>query len=525
MRNSSANACLGLILLAPVLLGQFGCGGGGGGGSSRPVAVTPQAPPPSQFTAGVFGPASNFSSQCANPRIGPQFPDAPGTSTDENNWLRSWSNELYLWYDEIVDRNPANYGTPQYFDLMKTAATTQSGTPKDQFHFTIPTDEWEALSQSGVSAGYGARFVVVSPTPPREIVIAYVTANSPAAAAGLTRGTKVLEVDGVSVVNGADADALNAGLFPSAAAQDHVFVVEDPSIFDTQTIALQSALITEDPVEILKLFDTATGPVGHLFFTQHTAPAEQGLIDAIETLAAAGVTDLFLDIRYNGGGFLDIANELAYMIAGGAAASGRVFSELQFNDRHTAFNPVTGEALAPDFFHTTTRGFSTTTGEPLPTLNLSRVFVLTTGGTCSASEAIINGLRGIDFEVIQIGSGTCGKPYGFYAPDNCGTTYFSIQFRSVNAMGFGDYPDGFAPQNLGQAGPVSLPGCAVADDLRNPIDVVGEAHFTAAMGYLEGFGCPAVPTSTPTNGLSLPKQGSTSGAIAEPRRAGAVKRP
>ncbi|MFM9598141.1 hypothetical protein ACKI1O_53780, partial [Streptomyces scabiei] len=56
-----------------------------------------------------------------------------------------------------------------------------------------------------------------------------------------------------------------------------------------------------------------------------------------------------------------------------------------------------------------------TPGTPLPSLNLERVYLLTTSSTCSASEAIINGLQGIDIEVIQIGAGTCGKPYGFYA--------------------------------------------------------------------------------------------------------------
>jgi len=75
---------------------------------------------------------------------------------------------------------------------------------------------------------------------------------------------------------------------------------------------------------------------------------------------------------------------------------------------------------------------ATVPGSALPTLNLSRVFVLTTSSTCSASEAIINGLRGADIEVIQIGSGTCGKPYGFYPTDNCATTYFTIQFSGIN---------------------------------------------------------------------------------------------
>ena len=63
----------------------------------------------------------------------------------ENNWLRSWTNDLYLWFDEVVDRNPALFTTPAYFDLLKTTATTPSGNPKDKFHFTYDTAAWVAL--------------------------------------------------------------------------------------------------------------------------------------------------------------------------------------------------------------------------------------------------------------------------------------------------------------------------------------------------------------------------------------------
>jgi len=66
-------------------------------------------------------------------------------------------------------------------------------------------------------------------------------------------------------------------------------------------------------------------------------------------------------------------------------------------------------------------------------------------GTCSASEGIINVLRGVDIDIIQIGSTTCGKPYGFVPGENCGTTYFSINFKDVNAKGTADYADGFSP--------------------------------------------------------------------------------
>src|SRR5690606_32914300 len=139
-----------------------------------------------------------------------------------------------------------------------------------------------------------------------------------------------------------------------------------------------------------------SGPVGYILFNDHIATAEAGLVDAIETLSAANVQDLVLDLRYNGGGYLAIASQLAYMIAGSARTAGQVFENTLWNDKHPSTNPVTGQPLAPMPFIDETIGLSVPEGTPLPTLNLSRVFVLTSEGTCSASESIMNGLRGVD---------------------------------------------------------------------------------------------------------------------------------
>ena len=93
--------------------------------------------------------------------------DTQGTVTDENFWIRSMSNDTYLWYDEIVDVDPGEYADPlTYFSLMRTFALTPSGRPKDQFHFTYDSEEWRQLSQSGVVSGYGAIFTLVRTTPP-----------------------------------------------------------------------------------------------------------------------------------------------------------------------------------------------------------------------------------------------------------------------------------------------------------------------------------------------------------------------
>ena len=432
--------------------------------------------------------------------------DTQGTVTDENFWIRSMSNDTYLWYDEIVDVDPGEYADPlTYFSLMRTFALTPSGRPKDQFHFTYDSEEWRQLSQSGVVSGYGAIFTLVRTTPPRQALVAYIEADSPAATAGLTRGTEILEVDGVNVASG-NADVLNSGLFPVANGESHTFLVQAFGAAEPHAITMVSQATTTDPVPVVATIETDTGKVGYLQFNDHIATAESKLIDAITLLGDEQVTDLILDVRYNGGGFLSIANELAYMI-GGTAVAGQVFYELEFNDKHPFFDPVTGGFLLPTRFRSTAVGFLGGAGVPLPTLSLPRVFVLTGGGTCSASEAIINGLNGVNVEVIQIGNSTCGKPFGFYPLENCGTTYFTIQFRSVNARGFGDFADGFSPG--GAVGGAVLPGCSVPDDYSRALGDPEELRLAAALEYRATGTCPEATGFGTRRASSLISEGVT----------------
>jgi len=517
MKQPSARLLLRTLWRAlPALpMAVLGACGGGGGGSS--------APPPSVYVPGVYLPSSTFRDLCAVPRTGDQFPDLQGTTTDENNWLRSWSNELYLWYDEIVDQDPASFSTPAYFELMKTFALTPSGSAKDQFHYTLPTDEWLSLVEGGVAAGYGAEFKLLSAAPPRDVRIAFVQPGTPAFDAGLGRGNRIIEVDGEVVATTANVEVLNDALFPTAAGQTHEFVVQEDDGTGERTVTLASDIIDIDPVNEVNVISTASGPVGYVSFTSHIAPSEAELVAAIRQLETAGVTDLVLDVRYNRGGFLDIANELAYMIAGPAAAGGNVFYAMTFSDKHPVTNPVTGEFLSPDYFLSTSQGYSVPAGLALPSLNLERLFVLTTDASCSATEAIINGLEGISVDVIQVGTTTCGKPYGFYPFDNCGTTYFSIQFAGANAVGFADYTDGFSPEDSADGG-VPLPGCETADDLSHVLGDPAEAQLAAALEYRDSGTCPAVPLSVPAGYALLKAPAGAGSAISRPPRPGLVRR-
>ena len=432
-------------------------------------SATPATPRPK------FVGSNSVINKCALPRVGAsqftgrEFPDTQGTLADEKSWLRSWSDETYLWYREIPDLNPDSYATmADWFPVVKTPALALSGAAKDRFHFTEDTESYEA-GNAGVSYGYGIKWSAVRSAPPRQWIAAVVAPDSPAALAGVNRGDSIFSIDGAIFQTTGNTSALNGGLFPPTIGESHTFVLTPADGGARKTAVLTSAAVAIRPVPVSGIINTATGKVGYIAFTTfNTFTAEKAIADAFAGLAASGgITDLVLDLRYNGGGYLFIAAETAFMIAGNARTAGKNFEITKSNDKKP-FGPDDAEA-----FYNVGSGYTggVATGQALPSLNLRRVFVLTSAGSCSASEALINGLRGIDVEVILIGGQTCGKPYGFFATSNCGTTNYSIQFTGVNNKGAGDYIDGFAPT------------CAASDDLTKQLGDPVERQLAAALSY------------------------------------------
>ena len=453
-------------LAVPLVLLLSACGGGGGDSGPAAPPVTPTGP-----TALVA--SATVANRCEKPRTGSGV-DLPGTLLDELTWVRSWIDETYLWYREVpATYQPQSFATPiSYFDVLKTTAMTASGKPKDQFHFTLPTAEWEA-AQNGIELGYGMLLAVTRTTPPRKAVITIVEPGSPAALAGLQRGDELQTIDGVDFVHASDTASvtiINAGLFPKAQGTHTLGLSRNGA---PMSVSLTAVDVSTSAVQNERIIDTPTGKVGYLTFNTHNNVAERQLVETMRRFQAAGISDLVLDVRYNGGGYLDVASELAYMIAGPQVTAGKTFEQVLFNDKTRPQAPVP--------FHAQSQGFPAPNplakGAPLPSLGLRRVTLLTTGNTCSASEAIINGLRGVDVEVNLIGGTTCGKPYGFYPAPNCGTTYFAVQFQGVNAKGFGDFADGMAPT------------CDVTDDYQHQLGDPSEGMLAAALRYRSSGSC------------------------------------
>jgi C-terminal processing protease CtpA/Prc len=513
-----------------VLATMTACGGGGsssgtdntGGGTGGGVPTAPV------WTAGQFNNESDFKNFCVSPRSGVDpynggvYPDKAGTAAHEKMWLRSWNNRTYLWYREVADVDPTTYSIPAYFNLLKTTAVTDSGVAKDQFHFTQNTADYQQQSQSGVSSGYGIEWAVGSTTVPRSFTVAYTEPNSPAALAGVKRGDFLLEVDGVDFVNetsSSGVNSLNDGLFPASTGEQHNFKFRTAENTEV-SYALNSADVISTPVQNAKVLTTSNGPVGYFQFNSYIVPAQKQLIDAVKLFRDAAISELVVDLRYNGGGLLALAGQLGYMVTGPDIIQNRYFERLQFNDKYPNTNPITGDSLSPTPFYNREINYEqgSLTDTVLPNLNLSRIYVLTTENTCSASEAFMNGLRGIDVEVIQIGGKTCGKPYGFYPTDNCGTTYFTIQFSGINSKGFGDYADGFNPTNT----PVfaaDVKGCPAADDFSRPLGDPEENMLQTALYHIDINSCldlPVVPSGVAQTSAFTSRQVIDGPAVRDP---------
>lgn len=464
------------------------CGGGGGGGSSTAPEPVPVPVEPT---------STQLAQICA--KENPYIADATGKTTigtvaDEKKWIKAYMNERYLWYRDIpkLNADDARYNVTtngalngvrsvaNYFYDSLTTLKTASGTAVDKFSFLIDTASWNGFVGS-TDLGYGWMVKSSSATGSRVITVSYVYPGTPAKSSGIQRGDQIISIDGALATDtSAQASALFAeGLSPTRAAS-HTFVLSRAGVTLTQTLLASAVNLQQAEYKVLP---TSGGKLGYLLFNSHVPGAENILVQAMTDFKQQGITDLVVDMRYNSGGYLAIANALAYSVAGSARAQGQTFEMARFSDKRSAEN------YAMKFSN---MGLG---NQVYPLLNLAKIYVLVTGSTCSASESFINGLRGVNVQVELIGTTTCGKPYGFYPQDNCGLTYAGMELEGVNAKGEGGFSDGMAPQ------------CAANDDLSHPLGDPTEGMLSVALKRMQGLSCSQATGlaigATSLSGLSL----------------------
>lgn len=440
-----------------------GCGGGGGGSTGTTPATT----------------------DCS--------------TLGQLRFVRQHIDDKYLFYKYAGTTQPENYpySPIQYFDDITVNAIPSI----DRFSYAIPTTQAYATLQEGQSMDLGIRGEYDQNNALR---ISYVEPNSSAAAAGLQRGDQIIAINGTTVTSAGVTQAQYDALFASPSGTYVSITYLHPGNTSSTSVNLQTTTYSDTPVPFVGIATLGTNKkAGYLVFNEHTVPAEGKLADAFNSLAQNNVTDLILDLRYNRGGYTAIASEVAYMIAGSTATSNKAFQFVLHNDKHSA----------EDYYEPFYNAMGLTSGryaEKLPALNLSRVYVLTSASTCSASELIINGLRGIDIPVIIVGGTTCGKPYGMQQADYCGTSYFALQFQTANAKGDGGYISGFAPS------------CTASDDLGHQLGDTNEQMLSMALNHISTGQC---TTGSPNTALTLGNKRSTLKPVVPPQHSGAVVLP
>lgn len=489
------NATHGLMLTG-LALALAACGGGGGGSDEKATAASPTAS------------SSAYAKQCAVDN--PYARDAQGqllqglssgSREQEYRYVHALMKEIYLWADEMPEVDSSNpvfhqgtYGQAMstYFASLLTPGQTPSGKPKDRFSEVVSTAAWQASGEAGRSVGPGFEPATLSDATPRDVRVALVEPGSEAAKAGVSRGDRLQRVtlaDGrsIDVLNTTDQQeiALYNQLFSTqGVGQEATWVVQKPSGEQAQ-YRLRVTEYAGSTVPVSKVVTAADGAkVGYLFVKTFYLPTEGSLQKAFAQFKQQGISDLVVDLRYNQGGYLTQGAQMAYMTTDAALTQGKIFERMQYNSRRDATIPAAGKEIPFISKTSGTAGTGTAAGESLPSLGLKRVYVLTGAQSCSTSEAYINGLRGIDVQVIQIGATTCGKPYGSEVRDNCGVSFKPIEFTGVNQKGEGDYQDGIAPT------------CEVGEDWVNPLGDSKEALLAAALQHRATGRCPADTAAT-----------------------------
>lgn len=350
-------------------------------------------------------------------------------------------------------------------------------------------DEGEASDRlNAVSGDFGfAPFYV--PTDDNDLRIKYVYTGSPADLAGIKRGYRIMSINGRTALSG-DVDA-NVNFVVNAYSQSSSITMQlkrqDNSLF---TVTLNTASYKINPVIKHKEFNLGTGKkVGYMVFNSFVSlkSAQDTLSNVFNTFAADGVTDLVVDLRYNGGGYVETAEYLANLIAP-ASATGNVMYTAYYNsvltggtekllakqwrrdDDNKPYNYAQVDySVSANTFHFQKQG----------NLNVKRVYFIVTGGTASASELTINCLRAVSGLTVQlIGTTTYGKPVGFFDIDIDKYEMFIPEFETKNANNEGGYYNGMTPADT------PYPGKYAIDDLTKDFGDSTEALLAEALTHV-----------------------------------------
>lgn len=384
------------------------------------------------------------------------------TALDVPKFIWRGMNSMYLWQAEVPDLADKrftsnaeyetflnNFSSPEnvFENLLYRPPGLYNTNIVDRYSWMV--SDYLTLEQQlgGTTKNNGVEYGLSLVNSDKVIgYVRYIIPNSDASNKDIKRGEVFYAVNGTSLtltnyrslLNGSNENyTLN---FANLTYDTNNNPIITPN---GKSLALTKTSLAENPIFIKKVINSGQHKIGYLMYNGFYDSYDSELNDAFGYFKSEGVTELVLDLRYNGGGSVLTATRLASMITG--QFNGKVFNELAYNNKKSYLNRK----------YTFT---STINGKSINSLNLSTVYVLTTKSTASASELIINGLDPY-IKVVQIGDATYGKDVASvtlydspgFAKKNVNTSHrYAMQLivaHSINSVGFGDYLDGLEPEH------------------------------------------------------------------------------
>lgn len=446
-----------------------GCGGDDGGSgppvSSNPVPSATATPAPSTAACSL---------------------------ATRKEWVRAALDEWYLFPENLdLAVNASAHGTMEaYVDALVAPARALN---KDRyFTYVASIAEENAYYEQGASAGFGMRLAYDYSV----ITVLETYENSPAAAAGIVRGDRITAIGNggslrtvLSLTSSGGGQALVDALGPDTVGTTRTLRISSQS-GAVRELSLTKADFALDPVSDLygvNIFTEGSRRIGYLNLRTFIVTAEPDLRAAFARFKAQGVTELIIDLRYNGGGLISTAQVLGNLLA--ADKAGQPFGRITYRQSKSAENE------------------SFSFQPPAEAIAATRIAFLTTRSTASASELVINAMVPyLGRNMAIVGTDTYGKPVGQIALDNpgCGDRLRAVALRTENSAGVGDYYNGLARH-------VSV-SCHAPDIPSIPLGDTYDTHVTAALSFLRGGSCnPISMTATAT------ASAARTGTAAEPQ--------
>lgn len=433
-------------------------------------------PPPPAFTAGP---------PTASPAPSPTPTPANACSLRaRQDWVAEQLNEFYLFPNLLAQNvNPASFSSVQsYIDALVAPARAQG---RDQFFTFITSIEAEnAFFASGASAGFGIRLAIDGAQ--NRVFIIDSFEGAPGLAAGIDRGTELLAIGtntgnlrSVSdIIASEGAGGVSAALGPSTVGTSRVLR------FRAAGGSAVTRTVTKTDFEIppissrfgVEIFADGGRQVGYVNLRTFIGSSNDALRNAFAQFRSQGVTEVILDLRYNGGGLVSTA-QLFGDLLGRNRFTSDVFSITAFRASLSEFNDTRNFAPQPQ------------------SIAPMKIAVIGTSATASASELVTNAfLPYLGADIGLIGSNTSGKPVGQIAVDReeCDDRLRVVAFQTQNADGEGEYFNGLAG--------VMDATCRAPDDFLSPLGNRNEASIAQALGFLRGESCVPIVATAASSG-------------------------